>query len=426
MSNWKLTVMSPTSMSPEQTSLVSRWVPGGLRSPVAFLMLLTFTNWFGFAAWQGLLNNFTIEQGGFQWSSMGLTQSVREIPGFLAFTAIFWILWMREQTLAYVSLGLLAFGIAITGFFPTLTGVLITTFIMSIGFHYFETVNQSLQLQLLSKKEAPAVMGKIQAVGAVGQVMAFGGLALAFWVGWRDYVSLYLVIGFLALVLTVFSVRWFPRVDGPVAQRKQIVLRSRYWLYYLMTFLSGARRQLFHAFAGFLLVKIFGYTLGQVALLMMFSALLTALLAPSLGTLVGRIGERRTIMIENAVLIAVFAGYATTTSAALAGVFFVLDGVFFTLTLAYRAYFQKIGDAADMAPTAAVAFTINHIAAVVLPVALGVVGQADYTLIFWIGVLIAVMSLLVAFLVPRDPKPGNETTLSDRETLSAGPAPQAA
>lgn len=390
-----------------------------VRAPLAFLMSLTFVNWLGFAAWQALLNNFTIEQAGFAWKDMGLAQSVREIPGFLAFTAIFWIAVMREQTLAYLSLAVLGLGVAITGWFPTLTGVLVTTFIMSVGFHYFETVNQSLQLQLLPKGRAAQYMGRITSAGAIAQLIAYSFLAVAWWVGWRTFVSLYLVIGLACVALTALAVLRFPRFEGPVPQRKQFFLRQRYWLYYLMTFMSGARRQLFMAFGGFLLVKVFNYSLSDIAILMLITAGLTTLLAPYLGVLVGRLGERRSIALENIVLIVVFASYAMTTSALVAGVLFVIDGVFFTLTLAQRTYFQKIADPGDMAATASVAFTINHIAAVVLPVIFGVVGMRDPSLIFWLGVGIAAVSLALSALVPEHPAAGRETVLNGPRVAAA-------
>jgi hypothetical protein len=122
------------------------------------------------------------------------------------------------------------------------------------------------------------------------------------------------------------------------------------------------------------------------------------------------------------VLICVFAGYAMTSDARVAGLLFVIDGVFFTLMLAQRTYFQKIGDAADMASTASVAFTINHIAAVAIPVAFGTLGMINPSLIFWLGVAIATVSLLLSFLVPDDPGPGNETVLVGRGTGKLVPA----
>ncbi len=388
-------------------------------APIVFLRSLAFINYLGYAGWAALLYNFTVERANFQWFETGLTQSVREIPGFLAFTAIFWLAVVREQTLAYVALVIMGLGVALTGHFPTLTGVLITTFIMSIGFHYFETMNVSLQLQLLPKAEAPRLIGTITAAGAAAQFVAYGGLAIAWWAGWRSYEALFLTVGLACMALTVVAMAYFKRFEGPVRQRKSIVLRQRYWLFYLLTFMTGARRQLFFAFGGFLLVKKFGYSVADMATLMLVTTASNVALAPRLGRLVMQIGERRTIMIENIVLICVFAGYATTGSAWVAGLLFIVDGVFFTLTLAQRTYFQKIADPADMAATTSVAFTINHVAAVTVPIAFGALGMIDPAIIFWLGTVIASVSLTSSFLVPRYPAPGNETVLVQGKALPA-------
>ena len=387
--------------------------------PIVYLRALAFINYLGFACWAALLYNFTVERANFQWFETGLTQSVREIPGFLAFTAIFWLAVVREQTLAYVALLVMALGVALTGYYPTLTGVLITTFIMSVGFHYFETMNVSLQLQLLPKAEAPRLIGTITAAGAAAQFVAYGGLALAWWAGWKAYEQLFLVVGVTCMALTLVAMAYFKRFEGPVLQRKRIILRQRYWLYYLLTFMTGARRQLFVAFGGFLLVKKFGYDVADMAMLMLVTTASNVLLAPRLGRLVMKIGERRTIMIENIVLIVVFAGYAMTSSARLAGLLFVIDGVFFTLTLAQRTYFQKIADPADVASTVSVAFTINHVAAVAVPVTFGALGMIDPAIIFWLGACVASVSLTCSFLVPRHPGPGNETVLVQPRPLPA-------
>jgi predicted MFS family arabinose efflux permease len=381
-------------------------------SPVVYLRSLAFINFLGFAGWGALLHNFTIEQAHFGWFETGLTQTVREIPGFLAFTAVLWLAVVRQQVLAYAALMVLGLGVALTGLVPSLTGVLLTTFIMSVGFHYFETTSQSLQLQLLPKAEAPRLIGTITAAGAAAQFVAYGGLALAWWAGWRSYQGLFLVVGLASMALTAAAMVCFGRFEGTVRQRRTIVLRRRYWLFYLLQFMTGARRQLFLAFGGFLLVKKFGYSVADMAALMLITTAANTALAPRLGRLVMEIGERRTIMIENIVLIAVFAGYATTASAFLAGALFVLDGVFFTLTLAQRTYFQKIADPADLAASTSVAFTINHTAAVTVPIAFGALGAINPSIIFWLGTAIASVSLACSFLVPRHPMPGHETVLA--------------
>ena len=388
---------------------------GRVASPeaaVQFLRALHFINWLGFAGWNALLHNYTIEMAGFGWFEAGLTQTVREIPGFLAFTAIFWLLIFREQTMAYASLVILGIGVALTGANPTLTGILLTTFVMSVGFHYFETINTSLQLQLLPKAQAPQLIGRIISAGAMAQFIAYGGLAIAWWAGWRHYLYLYMLLGLACAILTIVAFLYFGRFEGTVPQRKKIVICQRYWLYYALTFMSGARRQLFMAFGGFLLVKKFGYSVGDMAMLMLVTSASNTFFAPRLGRLVSLWGERNTITLENSVLICVFIGYALTNSAAIAAALFIIDGIFFTLILAQKTYFQKIGDPADMASTAATAFTINHIAAVAIPVTFGMIGTVDYAMIFWLGAGIATTSLFLSFLVPAHPAPGNETVLA--------------
>jgi len=395
---------------------------GRVSSPeaaVQFLRALHFINWLGFAGWNALLHNYTIEMAGFGWFEAGLTQTVREIPGFLAFTAIFWLIILREQVMAYASLVILGIGVALTGANPTLTGILFTTFVMSVGFHYFETINTSLQLQLLPKAQAPQLIGRIISAGAMAQFIAYGGLAIAWWAGWQNYMYLYMLLGLACAILTIAAFLYFGRFEGSVPQRKKIVLRQRYWLYYALTFMSGARRQLFMAFGGFLLVKKFGYSVGDMAMLMLVTSACNTFFAPRLGRLVSVWGERNTITLENCVLICVFIGYAMTQSAGMAAALFIIDGIFFTLILAQKTYFQKIGDPADMAATAATAFTINHIAAVAIPVTFGLIGTVDYAMIFWLGAGIATTSLSLSFLVPRQPAPGNETVL-------ASPRPQPA
>ncbi len=148
---------------------------------------------------------------------------------------------MREQTVAYIALLILGAGIALTGGFPTLTGLLITTFIMSVGFHYFETVNQSLSLQLFPKKDAPRLMGRVAGAAATAQFVAYGGIALLWWGGMQNYQTLFAIIGFACVAVTIAAFLLFPKFDGPVPQRKSIVLRKRYWLYYALTMMNGAR-----------------------------------------------------------------------------------------------------------------------------------------------------------------------------------------
>ncbi len=383
----------------------------GWRTPQNFLLLISIIVPIAFSTWMALLNNFVIEKANFDGADIGLLQSVREIPGFLAFTAVFVLLFIREQRFMLVSLAMLTLGTALTGYFPTLYGLLFTTLLMSTGFHYFETLKQSLSLQWLSKEEAPEMLGKFISVGALASLFTYG----AIWVSLEqlklDFKTVYLMAGGLGFVLILVMAFAFPQFKTKVPQNKKLILRKRYWLYYALTFMSGARRQIFTVFAGFLMVEKFGYSAADITLLFLINYVFNFLFAKRIGRFIGVVGERKALMFEYVGLIFVFVGYGLVQTAEWAAALYVVDHLFFALALAIKTYFQKIADPADMASTAGVAFTINHIAAVVIPVTFGVIWLVSPASVFYIGAGMAAVSLLLSLNIPAKPEEGNETRL---------------
>ncbi|HHF2876229.1 TPA: MFS transporter [Vibrio diabolicus] len=383
----------------------------GWRTPQNFLLLISIIVPIAFSTWMALLNNFVIEKANFDGADIGLLQSVREVPGFLAFTAVFVLLFIREQRFMLVSLAMLTLGTALTGYFPTLYGLLFTTLLMSTGFHYFETLKQSLSLQWLSKEEAPEMLGKFISVGALASLFTYG----AIWVSLEqlklDFKTVYLMAGGLGFVLILVMAFAFPQFKTKVPQNKKLILRKRYWLYYALTFMSGARRQIFTVFAGFLMVEKFGYSAADITLLFLINYVFNFLFAKRIGRFIGVVGERKALMFEYVGLIFVFIGYGLVQTAEWAAALYVVDHLFFALALAIKTYFQKIADPADMASTAGVAFTINHIAAVVIPVTFGVIWLVSPASVFYIGAGMAAVSLLLSLNIPAKPEEGNETRL---------------
>ncbi|KOY27488.1 hypothetical protein ACX06_02190 [Vibrio parahaemolyticus] len=383
----------------------------GWRTPQNFLLLISIIVPIAFSTWMALLNNFVIEKANFDGADIGLLQSVREIPGFLAFTAVFVLLFIREQRFMLVSLAMLTLGTALTGYFPTLYGLLFTTLLMSTGFHYFETLKQSLSLQWLSKEEAPEMLGKFISVGALASLFTYGAIWILLEQLKFDFKTVYLLAGGVGFVLIIVMALAFPQFKTAVPQNKKLVLRKRYWLYYALTFMSGARRQIFTVFAGFLMVEKFGYSAADITLLFLINYLFNFLFAKRIGRFIGVVGERKALTFEYVGLIFVFVGYGLVQTAEWAAALYVVDHLFFALALAIKTYFQKIADPADMASTAGVAFTINHIAAVVIPVTFGMIWLVSPSSVFYIGAGMAAVSLLLSLNIPAKPEEGNETRL---------------
>ncbi|SFC00785.1 MFS transporter [Pseudoalteromonas denitrificans] len=373
------------------------------QTPFAFLAIASIIMSITFAAWVAMLNNFAIEQVFFTGAEIGILQSLREIPGFLAFTAVFVLLVLIEQTFALISLCILSIGVAITGLFPSVYGLYATTVLMSIGYHYYETVNTSLSLQWFNKHEAPEKLGKLMSIKSASHLICYGIIWFGFSIFSTDYQFMYLLVGAIGVILTFWLALTMPKFKMEHVQHKKLILRKRYSLYYFLTFLSGARRQIFMVFAGFLMVEKFGYSVQNITLLFMINHIINFFLAPKIGKWISKVGERRALSVEYIGLAVVFTGYALVESADLAAILYVVDHLFFAMAIALKTYFQKIADPKDIASSAGVSFTINHIAAVVIPASFGLIWLYDKSYVFYAGTGFALMSLIASQFV-KTPK----------------------
>jgi hypothetical protein len=382
----------------------------------SLLYLLAIGNTLAFATWSVMLNNFVVEQATFTGEEIGMLHSIREVPGFLAFTAILVMVFIRQQTFAILSLLTLGIGTAITAFYPSALWLYFATVIMSFGFHYLETLHNSLSLQWLSKSEAPKVLGQLLSVRAFCSLTVLGGLYIYLMFFPANYLLIYMLAGLASILIAIYCFAAVSHFEDDVVQKKELFMRKRYWLYYLLTFLAGARRQIFVVFAGFLLVEKFNFPIENVVMLTLVNAALTFWLAPKIGLLISYIGERRALTLEYVGLIIVFVSYAFVESIAVAIALYLLDHLFFGMAIAIKTYFQKIADPADIAATSSISFTINHIAAVVLPALLGIVWVINHSAVFLIGAGIAACSLLLSQLIPNDPRPSLETRLLNTST----------
>ena len=180
--------------------------------------------------------------------------------------------------------------------------------------------------------------------------------------------------------------------------------------------MAGARRQIFTVFAGFMMVEKFGFQVHEVTALYLINLVLNMIVAPLMGRIVGVWGERNALVFEYIGLVCVFLAYGGLYwfgwGVVIASILYILDHMFFALALALKTYFQKIAAPGDIAPTAAVAFTINHIAAVFLPAALGYLWLISPSAVFGLAAAMAATSLILALMIPRHPEAGNETIFS--------------
>ena len=369
------------------------------RPMLRFLIVHTAASVVGLQCWMILFNNFAVELASLDGLQIGIIGSVREIPGLLALLVVFVMLVIREHRLSSLSIVFLGIGIALTGLFPSFIGLIITTLIMSFGFHYYETTNQSLTLQYFSTAVSPLIFGRLRSLAAATSIVV--GL-LIFLIGLVfSYKVMFLSIGSLVVAAGIWGLLQDPTHQQVVPQHRKMILKRKYSLYYFLTFMAGARRQIFMAFSVYLLVKVFHCTVTEITLLFVANNAVNYVLSPLIGRAIVRFGERKVLSLEYASLICVFLIYAFSGSKLIVIAMYILDHILFNFAIAIRTYFQKVADPQDIAPSMAVGFTINHIAAVVMPAIGGALWMVDYRIPFVAGAALSLISLLAVQRIPN-------------------------
>jgi predicted MFS family arabinose efflux permease len=358
-----------------------------------FLLILTISTTVAFQGWRTLLNNFAVDVAGLNGGEFGIIGSVREIPGFLALLVIYALFLISEHRLAALSSIILGIGVAMTGFLPSFWGITLTTLIMSFGFHYYQTLNQSLTLQYFGYTEAPLVMGRLRSVGAATNIIV--GIIIIGVSGIFGYKALFLAAGLFAVVAGIYCMFQDPSSKGMPPQHKKMIFRTKYWLFYALTFIAGARRQIFVAFAVFLLVKKFDYSIQTIATLFVINNVINYFANPIIARCVNKYGERKMLTLEYASLVLIFTAYALTDSPVVGGILYVLDNIFYNFSIAIKTFFQKIAEPKDIAPSMAVSFTINHIAAIFIPALGGIAWMQDYRMVFYGAAILSLATLVL-------------------------------
>jgi len=362
-----------------------------------YLMVLVICASAGLQGWMALFTNYAKEVVGVNGFQIGVAQAVREIPGFLSFAAIYLLFFLREHRLSAWSVVLLGIGTGITGFFTSFAGLLTTTFIMSVGFHFFETTNKSLTVQHFDTRESPVVFARLRGYGALANI----GVGLIIWIlsFLVDYRYSFLLLGVFIAGSGITMLFSHPLTKEMPHQNKKLVLKKKYRLFYILNFLSGTRRQIFTVFAIFLLVAHHKLGLQIITAIYVVNYTLTYLLNPQISKALNKYGERVVLSLESASLIVLFLGYAFIDNVWVVVALYVIDSIFFNFSIGLNTYLQKTADREDLGSATAVGFTINHISAVIIPIFGGMLWMLNWRLPFLVGTGFSLLSLYFTQLI---------------------------
>ncbi len=368
----------------------------------ALLTASTFFFSFGFAVYSGVFQNFLRDVIHAGPLGLGQLESTREIPGLLAALTTGTLVALAEARVAGLGLAITAVGIACTGLMPSYASLVAITVFWSVGFHLYASVSPALTLALAKGKDGGRHLGRMNSVGGAATLgaLALGWLLSRFLpnVPYKDYFAI-AGLAILGSAITVGSLS--AHAEG--APRERLIFRREYSLYYLLTFLEGCRRQIFSIFASFALILVYKVPLASMLGLQFINAILISITAPAIGKLIDKRGEREPLMVYSIGLIAVFLGYATFRTVGALYALFLLDNILFSFGVGFTTYLHRIVRKDELTPCLAMGTTMNHIAAVAVPVGGAYLWQRfhNYQLPFWVGVAIAVVALVANQWLPR-------------------------
>lgn len=365
----------------------------------AFLALLVTAFAYRFADGinRAVVNNFYVEDMNLGADQMGFLTTARELPGFLTAAIAALTMGIGAPQLSALSLGIMGVGYGSLGIVQDFAGLMAISMIGSVGFHTWIPLNNALGLSLADRNNPGQVLGKVQAVGFAGALIAMGLTALVVGqIGYRNsfFVSaVFLAIAAVAIVL-------FPK--GIAEKPKQrMVFRRKYWLYYALTLLDGCRAEVFLAFGVYLLVRQYHVGVTTVTLLLMGASILSMVLSQPVGRLIDRIGERPTLTFSYACHFVAFLGFAFVPDATVAIVLYFFYNVVLLFSMATNTYLKRTADPGDVQPSLAMGMTTMHVAAMVVPILGGMLWERfGYQVPFMVGAGFIIVSLIVTQAIP--------------------------
>ncbi|MDD4550471.1 MAG: MFS transporter, partial [Syntrophomonadaceae bacterium] len=354
-------------------------------------------------------NNYLAQVHHVSEVTRGSLEFPRELPGFLVvffFTALIFLADTRIGALAAIMVGISLWGQGYLA--PGMTSVVFWMLLWSTGAHLFMVLKSSIALRLTSVEHAGRLLGRLGALEAWGGLT---GMLIIYYGVSRFNFSFGVIFGIagtfaLLAALCMFLIKPEPIKTPP----RQLLLKRKYSLYYILCMLFGARKQVFLTFAPWVLIKLFGCQVQTFALLGIIGTVISMGFRPLLGSAIDAWGERTIIILDSLFLVTIcilygFAPQWFSTSVALIVVMtcYIIDQLLFAVSMARTTYLNRIADTRDdIAPTISMGTTLDHAVSMLVPIGGGLLwAYYGYQWVFATAGIIALVTLVVSLRLPR-------------------------
>jgi len=352
-------------------------------------------------------NNYVSDTFNISAGKRGVLEFPRELPGFLTTFLIGAVFFLPETFIASgaaLCVGLGMIGLAIWG--QNWTAMMFFMILWSTGAHLMMPVRSSVGMHLAERSREGRRLGQVHGIGIAGSVLGCVIVIAALRHLEAGYSTTFIAGGIAGILAAVAFM--MVRLPGAHVKRPKLVWRWKYWIFYLLAFLFGARKQIFLTFGPWVLIRVFDQPAYIFARLWIVSSLIGVFFHPALGRIIDKFGERAVLMVDSVCVFAVCAGYVLahpggnmTAALYLLYTCYVVDNLLFGVGMARTTYLAKIATSKeDIAPSLSMGITINHAVSMSAPFLGGLIWDAwGYRWVFILSAGIAILMLIVSGLI---------------------------
>lgn len=331
-----------------------------------------FLQRFGEALVWATRTNFFIETVGLNGGQVLWLEGIREIPGLgLMFIAALTMRLPLSQRSA-ASLLIMGIGYSLYAVIHSYLALLAVAIVASLGMHMWMPLHSTLAMCLTTKDKTGRVLGSLASVGALASLAGMGILSLISKIFESISLRAYFIGSGVFIIAAAFLIFRIPtQVGATDAKPPRMLLSYRYWLYYVLTFLDGARKQILDSFGMLMLVDKFKLRVWNISSLLLVSSVLNMFSGPYVGRLIDRYGERRMVPFSYILLSLCCIGFATIRSVWVLAFMLIAIKLMIMFGMGLSTYVRRISPQEELTPTLSAGISINHITSVAMPLVSG-------------------------------------------------------
>ncbi len=366
---------------------------------------------------QGVSTNFFVNDLGIGGNQVLWLAGIREIPGLVLILLAALIMRVPQSRRGALSLLLMGVGYGSFAFVHSYGALIAMSLIASVGFHNWMPLQSSLGMGLVAKGQSGHVLGRLDGIGSLASIV---GMLLIVSFSERMGLRIFYIVAGVSIILGAFTVSRLPtEIGSSLKKTPRLVLKKRYWLYYVLTFFEGSRTQVFHTFGAWVLASQYNLNAQKISAILIVSGLLNFVIAPRIGNWIDRFGERIMLSISYVALVLSFVGYATIHNVWFLALLFVMIRMLVLFRFGLHTYINRIAPQSDLFPTLSAGVSINHITSVGVSMLAGtLLNIVGYEGLCWGAAAIILLSVPFALAI-RIPKasehPAEQGAVEDKD-----------